>query len=141
MIYIIIYIITFVSRYNLLYNNVSSDPTEFHSMALSIRKDIKTTSESTNHSLSHVITMPDIKYVVKKVCAGKSGFISTVRSDCFIHSTDLLDVLLLWYLMLCYYTGDFQMIVGVYFNTDTKRVTCGGTENTQLLCNCTEQYS
>ena len=28
---------------------------------------------------------------------------------------------MLCYLMPCYYTGHFQMIFGVYFNTDTKR--------------------
>ena len=80
----------FASKYNVLYNSVTSDPTDMQSMALSIRKHIITTSESTDHSFPHVITMPDIKYDVKKLRAGKSGGISAVTSDCFIHGTDSL---------------------------------------------------
>ena len=81
----------FASKYNVLYNSVnSSDPTDLQSMALSIRKDIITTSESTDHSFSHVITMPDIKSAVKKLRAGKSGGVSAVTSDCFIHGSDSL---------------------------------------------------
>ena len=64
---------------------MTSDPTDMQSMALSIRKDIITTSESTDHSFSHVITMPDIKSAVKKLRAGKSDGVSSVTSDCFIH--------------------------------------------------------
>ena len=97
----------FASKYNVLYNSVTRDPTDMQSMALSIRKGIITTSDSTDHSFSHVITMPDIKSAVKKLRAWKSGGISAVTSDCFIHGTDSL---LLCYLMLCYYTGHFQMI-------------------------------
>ena len=63
-------------------------------MALSIRKDIITTSDSTDHSFSHVITMPDIKSAVKKLRAGKSGGISAVTSDCFIQGTDSLYALI-----------------------------------------------
>ena len=84
----------FASKYNVLYNSVTSDPTDMQSMALSIRKDIITTSESTDHSFSHVITMPDIKYAAKKLRAGKSGGISAVTSDCFIHGTDSLYALI-----------------------------------------------
>ena len=80
----------FASKYNVLYNSVSSDPNELQSMALSIRNDIITTSESTDRSFSQVITMPDIKSAVKKLCAGKSGGVSAVTSDCFIYGTDSL---------------------------------------------------
>ena len=59
-------------------------------MALSIRKYIITTSVSTNHSFSHVITMPDIKSAAKKLPAGKSGGVSAVTSDCFINGSDSL---------------------------------------------------
>ena len=72
---------------------MTRDPTDMQSMALSIRKDI-TTSDSTDHSFSHVITMPDIKSAVKKLRAGKSGGISAVTSDCFIHGTDSLYALI-----------------------------------------------
>ena len=48
---------------------MTRDPTDMQSMALSIRKDIITTSDSTDHSFSHVITMPDIKSAVKKLRA------------------------------------------------------------------------
>ena len=113
----------FACKYNVLYNSVTSDPADLQSMALSIRKDIITTSESTDHSFSRVITVTDIKY------------------DCFIHGSDSLYAFLLCYLMLCYYTGHFQIIFGVYFNTDTKRITCGCMENSKLPCNYTEQYS
>ena len=40
----------FASKYNVFYNSVTSDHTDLQSMALSIRKDIITTSESTDHS-------------------------------------------------------------------------------------------
>ena len=80
----------FASKYNILYNSMTSDPTDLHSMTLSIRKDIITTSESTDHSFSHIITMPDIKSAVKKLCAGKSGGAGDVTSDCFIHGSDSL---------------------------------------------------
>ena len=69
---------------------MSSDPTELQSMALSIRNDIITTSESTDCSFSQVITMPDIKSAVKKLRARKSGGVSAVTSDCFIYGTDSL---------------------------------------------------
>ena len=52
---------------------VSSDPTELQSMALSIRKGIITTSESTDRSFPYVITMPDIKSAVKKLRAGNQA--------------------------------------------------------------------
>ena len=84
----------FASKYNVLYNSVTRDPTDMQSMTLSIRKDIITTSDSTDHSFSHVITMPDIKSAVKKLRAGKSGGISAVTSDCFIHGTDSLYALI-----------------------------------------------
>ena len=80
----------FASKYDVLYNSVTSDPTDLQSMTLSIRKDIITTSESTDHSFSHVITMPHIKSAVKKLRAGKSGGVSAVTSDCFIHGSDSL---------------------------------------------------
>ena len=73
---------------------MTRDPTDMQSMALSIRKDIITTSDSTDHSFSHVITMPDIKSAVKKLRARKSGGISAVTSDCFIHGTDSLYALI-----------------------------------------------
>ena len=73
---------------------MTRDPTDMQSMALSIRKDIITTSDSTDHSFPHVITMPDIKSAVKKLRAGKSGGISAVTSDCFIHGTDSLYALI-----------------------------------------------
>ena len=59
----------FASKYNVLYNSVTSDPTDMQSMALSIRRDIITTSEGTDHSFPHVITMLDIKFAVKKLRA------------------------------------------------------------------------
>ena len=135
----------FASEYNVLHNNVSSDPTELQSMALSIRKDIITTSESTTHSFSHVITMPDIISAVKKLRAGKSVGVSAVTSDCFMHGSDSLYAFIAllsnaMLLMLCYYTEHFQMIFGVYFITDTKGDTCGCTENPKLPCKCTEQH-
>ena len=34
--------------------------------------------------------MTDIKFAVKKLRAGKSGDVSAVTSDCFIHGTDSL---------------------------------------------------
>ena len=34
--------------------------------------------------------MPDIKSAVKKLCVGKSGGVSVVTSDCFIHGIDSL---------------------------------------------------
>ena len=34
--------------------------------------------------------MPDIKSAVKKLCARKSGGVTAVTSDCFIHGTDSL---------------------------------------------------
>ena len=34
--------------------------------------------------------MPDIKSAVKKVCAGKTGGVSAVTSNCFINGTDSL---------------------------------------------------
>ena len=80
----------FASKYNVLYNSVTSDPTDLQSMAVSIRKDIITTSESTDHSFSHVITIPDIKSAVNKLRAGKSGGVSAVTSDCFIRGSDSL---------------------------------------------------
>ena len=126
----------FASKYNVLYNSVTRDPTDMQSMAVSIRKDIITTSDSTDHSFSHVITMPDIKSAVKKLRTGQSGGISAITSDCFIQGTDSLYALIA---MLLH--GHFQMFLGVYFNTDTKRITCGCTENPKLPCNCTEQHS
>ena len=60
---------------------MTSDPTDLQSMALSIRKDLITTSESTDHSFSHTITMSDIKSDVKKLRAVKSGGVSAVTSD------------------------------------------------------------
>ena len=80
----------FANKYNVLYNSVSSDPTELQSMTLSIRKYIITTSESTDRSFPQVITMPDIKFTVKKLRAGKSGGVSAVTSDCFIYGTNSL---------------------------------------------------
>ena len=73
---------------------MTRDPTDMQSMTLSIRKGIITTSDSTDHSFSHVITMPDIKSAVKKLHAGKSGGNSAVTSDCFIHGTDSLYALI-----------------------------------------------
>ena len=110
-------------------------------MALSIRKDIITTSESNDHSFSHVITMPEIKSAVKKLRVGKSGGVSVVTSDCFIHGTDSLYafIAMLFNAMLLH--GTLPNDFGVYFNTDTKRITCGCTENPKLPCNCTEQHS
>ena len=57
----------FASKYKVLYNSVISDPTELQSVALSIGKDIITTSESTDCSFSKVITMPDIKICCKEI--------------------------------------------------------------------------
>ena len=80
----------FASKYNVLYNSVSSDPTDLQSMAFSNRKDIITTSESTDHSFPHVIIMPDINSAVKKLRPGNSGRVSVVTSDCVIHGSDSL---------------------------------------------------
>ena len=78
----------FAGKYNVLYNSVTSDPTDLQSMVLSIRKDFITTSESTDHSFSQVITMPEIKSAVNKLRAEKSDGVSTITSDCFMHSSD-----------------------------------------------------
>ena len=120
---------------------MSSDPTELQSMALSIRKDIITTSESTDRSFSQVITMPDIQSDVKKLHAGKSGGVSAVTSDSFTHGIDSLYafIAMLFNAMLLHGTlpNDFWCL----FNTDTKGATSGCTENPKLPYNCTEQYS
>ena len=39
------------SKYSVLYNSVSSDPTDLQVMPLSLRNDILTTSESTDRSI------------------------------------------------------------------------------------------
>ena len=54
---------------------MTSDPTDLQSMALSIRNDIITISESTDHSFSHIITVPDIKSAVKKLRAGSQALL------------------------------------------------------------------
>ena len=59
-------------------------------MALSIRKDIITTSENTDRSFSHLITMLNIQSAVKKLRPWKSGGVSAVTSDCFIRGNDSL---------------------------------------------------
>ena len=89
---------------------MSSDPTELQSMTLSIRKDITTTSESTDRSFYQVIIMLDIQSDVKKLRAGKSGGVSAVTSDFLFMVLIRCIPLLLCYLMLCYYTGHFHMI-------------------------------
>ena len=53
----------FASKYNVLYNSVTRDPTDMQSMALSIRKDIITTSDSTDHSF-----FPCHYYARYKIC-------------------------------------------------------------------------
>ena len=59
-------------------------------MARAIREDITIASESTDQIFPHVITVPDLKSAVSKLQAGKSGGVSTVTSDCFIHGSDSL---------------------------------------------------
>ena len=85
--------------------------------------------------------MPDIKYAVKILRAGKSGGVSAVTSDCFIHGSDSLYALIsmLFNAMLSH--GTLPNDFGVYSNTDTKRITCGCTETPKLPCNCAEQHS
>ena len=68
--------------------------------------------------------MPDIKSVVKKLFAGKSGGVSAVTSDCFINGYGSLYafIAMLFNAMLLY--GTLPNDFGVYFNTDTKGATC-----------------
>ena len=80
----------FANNYNTLYNSVSSDLTDLQSMARAIREDITIASESTVHIFPRVITIPDIKSAISKLQAGKSGGVSPVTSDCFIHGSDSL---------------------------------------------------
>ena len=85
---------------------MNSDPTELQSMTLSTRNGIITTSASTERSFSQVITIPDIKSAIKKLRAGKSGGVSAVTYDCFIHGTDSLHafIALLLNAMLLHWT-------------------------------------
>ena len=63
---------------------MGSGPTKLQSMSLFIRKGIITTSEGTDRSFLHVITLQDIKSAVNKVRAGKLGCVNAVTSDYFI---------------------------------------------------------
>ena len=117
---------------------MTRDPTDMQSMALSRIKDIIATRESTDHSFSHVITMPDIKSSVKKLRAGKSGDVSALTSDCFIHGSDSLYafIAMLFNAMLLHGTLPNDFFVSILIP-----IPKGCTENPKLPCNCTGQHS